>query len=155
MMGDPWIVDWGVDDSVWYIILNYDLLKQHVSPYITSDGQEYFPITLSLATVLKPHIGEIVPDKNISDVGVSLSGYLRKSTKGDSLRLSLNKQALEDAEEKTGSNLVFRGSGSAIIKVLAGERAVTTLSFHEDSYDVSVKYSAINWDLDKIINVLS
>ena len=155
MMGDPWIVDWGVDDSVWYIILNYDLLKKHVSPYNTSDGQEYFPITLSLETVLKPHIGEIVPNKKFSDVDVILSGYLRKSTKGGSLRLSLNKKALEDAEEKTGSNLVFRGSSSAIIKLLAGERVVTTVSFHEDSYDVSVKYSTINWDLDKIINVLS
>ena len=65
-----------------------------------------------------------------------LVGYVRKSNKGNAIKLSINKQSLKDCEVFTTSDgqqyIALVISIAALRKVLDGENAVTTISQIEE-----------------------
>jgi hypothetical protein len=99
----------------------FDLLDT----YDTSDGQRYLPMWMDREAVmaLAPR-GSVYPMDDESDL--ALAGYLRLSQDKENLKVSLNTEAADPYLDPDGFEMLV--SWSALQKVVAGERAVTTVT---------------------------
>lgn len=116
-----------------YLVLKMDLLDATggagfdlLDTYDTSDGQRYLPMRMDMEAVmaLAPQ-GPVYPMDDESDV--ALAGYLRLSQDKEDLKVSLNTEAADPyLDDPDGFEMLV--SWSALQKVVAGERAVTTVT---------------------------
>lgn len=100
----------------------FDLLDT----YNTSDGQRYLPMWMDMDAVmaLVPQ-GPVYPMDDEDDL--TLAGYLRRTQDGEDLKISLNNEAADQYMDRPdGFEMLV--SWSALQKVVAGERAVTTVT---------------------------
>jgi|DEB0MinimDraft_6_1074348.scaffolds.fasta_scaffold82527_2 hypothetical protein len=100
----------------------FDLLDT----YDTSDGQQYLPMWMDMEAVMA--VAPQGPVYPVDDEGdVTLAGYLRLSQDKGDLKVSLNTEAADPyLDDPDGFEMLV--SWSALQKVVAGERAVTTVT---------------------------
>ena len=97
--------------------------------YSTSDGQSYWALKTALPDIFDESKFE-GPTQGASEDSL-LVGYIRRSNQGQDLKISLNVDALKEVKEDPNINtfgattLAF--SKKALLRVIKGERAVTTV----------------------------
>ena len=101
----------------------------HYPTYSTSDGQSYWAFRTAIPDILDESKWE-GPTQGASEDSL-LVGYIRRSNEGQTLKISLNVDALSEVKEDPtiptygATTLAF--SKKALLRVIKGERAVTTV----------------------------
>ena len=98
--------------------------------YSTSDGQSYWSLKSDIPDIFDESKFE-GPTQGASEDSL-LVGYIRRSNQGRTLKISLNVNALSEVKEDptVGSNfgaITLAFSKAALLRVIKGERAVTTV----------------------------
>ena len=98
--------------------------------YGTSDGQSYWALKTAVPDIFDESKFE-GPTQGASEDSL-LVGYIRRSNAGQDLKISLNVDALSEVKEDptVGNNIgtiTLAFSKPALLRVLKGERAVTTV----------------------------
>lgn len=120
-------IAWGQKDDKFFIVIDAELLKTQES-YTTSDMQSYYSLSIplnSLEIPLEIHLTE-------TDIMVDylLVGYIRRSNAGGVFKLSLNKEAIEDAQSVVNSQyLGLSISLASLVLIANGVRSITTAQY--------------------------